>query len=482
MTTISGLHTRISATIRNRQLFRPGDTLVIGLSGGADSTALLDLLATLPGFPLHLVAAHLNHCLRGADSDADEKFCRDLAARYAIPFESRRVDVMAKASGESLNLEDAGRRARIAFFDELVRNWQAAGVVLAHHADDQAETVLMRLLRGSGMRGLAGMTHRNGRGYIRPLLDITRGELEAYLAGRDLAWREDASNLDTSYLRNRIRHELLPLLEGYNPAIRARLTTSAALLADEDTLLEQLADKIAGQACTLNGNTLVCDIKVLTGQPAPLQRRVFRQLLERLAGNLHHFSHLHIAALVHLLESPRPNAGLTLPQDISVVREYGSLLLRRGDVRIQPDTAELIITGPGRYTLPGGGQLSVIPEPSAPDFAALPPDHACFDLDRAPFPWRVRTFRAGDRIVPLGMNGSKKVKEIFIEAKVPLSRRRTIPLLFSGDTLIWVCGLRTSNLARVDDSSSRFISAVLSVSEYGTTENKDAPRGATETS
>ena len=168
------------------QLFKPGDTLIIGLSGGADSCALLDLLATLPGFPLRLVAAHLNHCLRGADSDADEQFCRDLAARHDIPFESRRVDIRAAATADMLNLEDAGRRARIAFFEELRSTWQAAAIVLAHHADDQAETVLMRLLRGSGMTGLAGMSWSNGRGYIRPLLGITRAEIEAYLAERHL--------------------------------------------------------------------------------------------------------------------------------------------------------------------------------------------------------------------------------------------------------------------------------------------------------
>ena len=208
MTTTHDLHTRITGAIRTQQLFRPGDTLIIGLSGGADSCALLDLLASLSAFPLRLIAAHLNHTLRGSDSDDDEEFCRDLAAHHQIPFEARRVDVKALAAKESLNLEDAGRRARIAFFDELRDRWQAAAVVLAHHADDQAETLLMRLLRGSGMSGLVGMPWRNGRNYVRPLLEISRSEIEAYLSARQLNWREDASNRDTAFLRNRIRHEL----------------------------------------------------------------------------------------------------------------------------------------------------------------------------------------------------------------------------------------------------------------------------------
>jgi tRNA(Ile)-lysidine synthase len=453
---------RIARTIREQGLFRPGDTIIVAVSGGADSTALLDLLSKLPDFPLHPVAAHLNHCLRGPESDADEEFVRRLALRHAIPFESRRIDVKAVAMQQGLNLEDAGRRARIGFFEEMREKWQASAVVLAHHADDQAETVLMRLLRGAGPHGLTGMPYRNGRGFVRPMLEITRQEIEAYLAEQGLPWREDASNLDTSFLRNRIRNELLPLLEQYSPAVRSRLTTTAALLSDEDWLLQQLAEELTGQACSMEENTLVCDIRFLESQPRPLLRRVFRLTLERLAGNLDHFSHLHIAALEHLLDSPRPNATLNLPQGVTAVRAYGTLLLSRAGVAAPPDTTELIITEPGCHTLPGGDRLSLFPETSAPDFATLSSCSACFDLEKAPFPWLVRTFRAGDRMVPFGITGSKKIKEIFMEARIPLSRRRTIPLVFSGDTLIWVCGVRTSNLARVDDSSSRFIRAVFS--------------------
>ena len=459
------LNKRIARTVLEQRLFNPGDTVVVAISGGADSTALLDLLSKLPECPLSLVAAHINHCLRGPDSDTDEEFSRCLALRYAIPFESRRIDVKGFAARHGLNLEDAGRRARIGFLEEMREKWGATAVVLAHHADDQAETVLMRLLRGSGPHGLSGMPYCNGRGFVRPMLDITRQEIEAYLARQGLAWREDASNRDTTFLRNRIRNELLPSLEQYNPAVKAHLATTASLLSDEDRLLEQLATELSGQACAMRGNTIACDVTLLSSQPPPLRRRVFRQALQRLAGNLHHFSRLHIAALEHLLASPRPNAALTLPQDISAVREYGTVLLSRSSLAIPPDTTELIIMEPGRYTLPGGGMLTITTEPSAPDFRTLPTDSACFDREKVPFPWRVRTFRAGDRIVPLGMHGSKKVKEIFMEARVPLSRRRAIPLLFSHDTLIWVCGLRTSDLARVDCPSSRVIRAVLSASE-----------------
>ena len=193
MTAISTtLPARLARIIREQKLFAPGDTIIVALSGGADSTALLDLLSRLPGLSPRLVAAHLNHCLRGPESDRDEEFVRSLAEQYRIPLECRRVDVKEHSRRERHNLEDAGRRARIVFLSELRDSWHATAVALAHHADDQAETVLMRLLRGAGPGGPAGMPYRNGREFIRPLLGVTRAELAAYLAEQGLAWRENS--------------------------------------------------------------------------------------------------------------------------------------------------------------------------------------------------------------------------------------------------------------------------------------------------
>jgi tRNA(Ile)-lysidine synthase len=461
VTTTSDLQTRISAVIRRQQLFKPGDRLIIGLSGGADSTALLDLLASLPAFPLHLVAAHLNHCLRGADSDADELFCRGLAAHHGIPFESRRVDVKTVAGADALNLEDAGRRARISFFDELVTTWQAAAVVLAHHADDQAETVLMRLLRGSGMSGLAGMTWRNGRGYVRPLLEITRSEIEAYLSERHLEWRADSSNFDITFLRNRIRHELLPLLEQYNPSVRTALTTTAGILSAEDALLDDQTLQAAGQVCRFTDRTASCDISRLDALPLALRRRLIRLMLSRLAGSLKHISHRHLEDILQMAAAARPNLRISLPRGLVAVKEYGTLIITPRD---EPaiEAAEITIPGPGSYQLPDGAWLRI--EIATPPAGLCgTPDTAFFDIDRVPFPWQVRTFRPGDRIQPLGMSGRKKVKDIFIDAKIPPARRTRTPLVFCGGELIWVVGLRTSHLSRVDSSSSTsIISAVFS--------------------
>jgi len=459
VTTVSDLHIRIISAIRKNQLFKPGDTLIIGLSGGADSTALLDLLATLPAFPVRLVAAHLNHCLRGGDSDDDEQFCRELAAHYNIHFESRRVDIKTVANRESLNLEDAGRRARVIFFDELVTRWQAAAVVLAHHADDQAETVLMRLLRGSGMTGLAGMPWRNGRGYIRPMLDISRVDIEAYLAERRLSWREDTSNLDTAFLRNRIRHELLPLLERYNPAVRNTLATTADILSEEDALIDARTRLAAEQVCCFTEINATCDIILLRSHPLALQRRLIRLMLSCKAGTLAHITHRHLENILRIIESTRPNLRTTLPLGLIAVKEYDTLIIKDLD-KTKLAVAETAITGPGIYQLPDGTGLRIEISPPHVNLCGTS-TVACFDVNRMPFPWHVRTFRPGDRIQPLGMSGRKKVKDIFIDEKIPLARRALTPLVFCGSELIWIVGLRTSHLARVDSLSSHVVRAVL---------------------
>jgi tRNA(Ile)-lysidine synthase len=328
VTNFFNLSIRVVGTVLEQQLFKPGDTLIVGLSGGADSTALLDLLANLPGMPLHLIAAHLNHCLRGAESDSDEIFCRQLSEKYRIPFESRRVDVKTLADKNSLNLEDAGRLTRIAFFDELLNARKAQAVVLAHHADDQAETVLMRLLRGSGMTGLAGISYRNDRGYVRPLLGITRSEIETYLIERNLVWREDSSNRDITFLRNRIRHELLPLLEQYNPSVRKQLATTATILSAENDLLDKLARQAASEICKTSQYGITCCIKSLKSQSPALQRRLIRLTLSRLCGNLEQFSHHHIEAISRMIVSTRSNSTINLPQNIVTIKEYDALVFK----------------------------------------------------------------------------------------------------------------------------------------------------------
>lgn len=452
----SDLPHRVAETIRSHRLFAPASTVIAGISGGADSTALLHILASLPGHHLSIVAAHLNHCLRGDESDGDEGFCRNLAEGLGIPFRSQRCDVHVFADSMGLNLEDAGRQARYRFLVSLREEFGADAIVLAHHADDQAETILMRLLRGSGITGLSGMAFRNDRGCVRPLLGVRRAEIEEYLSGRGITWREDSSNNNHTYLRNRIRHELLPLLEQYNPAVHRTLCSTASLLGDEDQLLDDLANRTAGGLCRRTGDSITCSVVSLQELHPALERRVIRRLILDLTGSLEQITTRHIGSIMELLESRRPNSCLHLPRSITVIREYGLLRISQTANAPLEKSWEVAITAPGTYILPGGCHLQVETAGSTDEPAAVGPDTILIDIAVAPFPWLVRTFRPGDRFRPSGMPGSKKVKDLFIDRKVPAAQRRQIPLLFCGSELLWVCGIRASQTASPHHPHSGF--------------------------
>jgi tRNA(Ile)-lysidine synthase len=303
------------------------------------------------------------------------------------------------------------------------------------------------------------MPWRNGRGYVRPLLEVTRSEIEAYLAERRLEWHEDASNLDRSFLRNRVRHELLPLLEQYNPSVRKTLAATAGLLTEEDALLDTLTVQAAGQVCRFSDGAASGSIPLLNAYPLALQRRLIRLMLSRLAGNLEQITHRHLENILQMTAAPRPNLRTSLPRGLVAVKEYDTLVIKALD-ETPLETEEITIPGPGSYRLPDGTTLriQIVPPPVDP---GADPATACFDCDRAPFPWHVRSFRPGDRIQPLGMSGRKKVKDVFIDEKIPRGRRACIPLVFCGSELIWIVGLRTSHPARVDASSARIVTAVF---------------------
>jgi tRNA(Ile)-lysidine synthase len=445
---------KLTSIIRKHNLLKPDDTVIVAISGGADSTALLDLLTRLPGFSLKLISAHLNHCLRGEESDRDQEFCRELTTRYSIPFEFQRTDVKKLVAENGLNLEDAGRQARMSFLDQLSEKYNANAVALAHHADDQAETLLIRLLRGSGMTGLSGMEYRNSRGYIRPLLETTRLEIELYLHEQGLNWREDSSNHDTTFLRNRIRHELLPHLEQYNPGIRPRLAATALLLGGDEEFLAELTEQAFKDIFRAEKDNFACDIGQFTALNLALQRRVLRHAFREMAGNRDGLSQHHIDAILALLDSNRPNTQFSLPQHITVVREYGRLLFKRSQT-VNPDTLpDVKINTSGHYPLPAGGSLTIelINHPIDPMPRST--DIIYIDFSKTPFPWQVRTFRSGDRMIPSGMHGRKKVKDIFIDRKIPLAERKSTPLLFCGDLLIWLVGVCSSEICRVSEENS----------------------------
>jgi tRNA(Ile)-lysidine synthase len=407
-------------------------TIVVGLSGGADSVGLLDALATVgPRRGFRVIAAHLDHGLR-PDAAADALFCADLCAQLGVPFRSGRADVAARARRERGGIEQAARLERYAFLRAVKEEEGAVAVAVAHTRDDQAETLLLRLLRGAGRSGLSAMRARVGD-ILRPLLDVSREEVRSYLQGRGLAWREDPSNADPSFLRNRVRRELMPYLESrFNPRIGETLARSAALLADEAELLGSPAGGLYDGAARREGGGVSLSRGGLAASPRALRRLAVRRALEE-TGGLRGVS----AALVERLLAL---AGSAAPSGRRLALPGGRVaLFRFGDVWVGPRSEPLSAFAyplgvPGRVELPGG--LAVVAGPAE----GPPASEGETALVAAPEgkPLLVRTRRPGDRVWRHGREMS--LKRFLMEQRVPADRRGALPLVAAGSEVLWVPG------------------------------------------
>jgi tRNA(Ile)-lysidine synthase len=422
--------------------FAPGEALLVGVSGGPDSVALLSALVEL-GWRPHV--CHLNHQLRGADSDADAEFVRQLATQYSLPSTIEACTVAPD--------EDSARRARQEFFGRVAERTGLKKLVLAHTADDQVETFLLRLLRGAGVPGLVGIWPERQLGtlrVIRPLLKVRRLEIMEYLAAKQLSYREDKSNADTRFTRNRIRHELLPLLEReYNPAIRDVLLNTAEILRDEDFyLLRHVAQRFYMAACQ---NDAV-NVKTLATYPTAIQRRVLRFWLGGDSENGLSFTFDQIEAVRHAALGDAPSAAIDLPDDLVVYREYEWLQkARRKDLEPVKGNWPLSLLGDTvirelgvRFVLEGGDES---PHPKE-----------CFDADALGEGLFVRTWENGDRFQPLGMSETKKLQDFFVDEKVPRLKRGRVPLVCAADGRIaWVVGHRIAEPFKVRDDTRRIL-------------------------
>ncbi|MGD0059654.1 MAG: tRNA lysidine(34) synthetase TilS [Verrucomicrobiia bacterium] len=416
------------------KMLEPGEALLVGVSGGPDSVVLLDTLVK-SGWRPHV--CHLNHQLRGPASDADAEFVRDLAVRYGLP----NTIEWRKVAGD----EDGARRARHEFFAKVAAQTGIQKLALAHTADDQVETFLLRLLRGAGVPGLVGIWPERQLGklrVIRPMLKVRRTEVLEYLSAQGLKYREDASNADTRFTRNRIRHELLPMLErDFNPAIREVLLHTAEILRDEDFyLLHHVAQRFYMTVCQ---NDAV-NVKALANCPVAIQRRVLRFWLGGDAESGPRFTFDQIEAVRHAALGDSPSAEVDLPYELVVYREYEWL---RKDQRseLEPIGGLWPLSLCGETTIGELGVKFVIGE-----------EGERFDADALGDGLFVRTWENGDRFQPLGMSEAKKLQDFFVDEKVPRRRRGRVPLVCAADGRIaWVVGHRIADLFKVTERTRR---------------------------
>jgi len=455
----------IMAIIQRYELISRADRVLIAVSGGPDSVGLVCLLHGLrEEFSLHLEVAHLQHGIRGEAAKEDAKFVAGLAESLKLPFHLREIDLpkMKSAAGKG-NLEALAREERYRFFAEVVRKRKLNKVATAHTRDDQAETVLMWLLRGTGMKGLGGMAPlhqlRLASGdltdsitIIRPLLNVSKSEILSYLEENKFAYRIDRTNEDTTLLRNWIRRELLPSIQQRaGEEFSARLSREAELLRDEDRYL----DKLAIRSLDAIRAPMGINRSALLQEPTALQRRILRLWIAQRRGHLRGLEFVHIEDLLRLIEQGPPQGRMSIPSGWELVREYETLRLEkrtRGSTRVcYTYNFEAGVT----LRIPEAG-YELRSEMLSPSSFRVPGDlmSAVFDAACLSGPLTVRNFRHGDRFQPLGMGGHKKVKELFIEKKVPLSIRARLPILVIGSEILWIPGYARSEVGRVSESTT----------------------------
>jgi tRNA(Ile)-lysidine synthase len=452
---------RVRQTIRKHALACAETRVLVAISGGPDSVALAHLLLALQETGDLLVAgfAHFNHQLRGADADADEAFCRTLAAALGVPIEVGRDDVAAAASATGRSTEDMARELRYTFLEEAADRRGANAIAIGHSLDDQAETFLLRLIRGAGTRGLGSIRPRAGR-VIRPLLEVPRADLRQYLAAHSLPFRTDATNADVSIPRNRVRHELIPYLEReFSPGISRVLAREAALAReDEDRLHHEAIDLARSIVLTITDEQTELDALALRALPQALAARVAHQALTRQAGD-RFIGFDHVDRLLQLADGD----AVDLPGQ-RAVRRGGRIVLgrpaRRGRDERGENSFRVSLSIPGEVTLgnqgwavsaervdsvdsmkdggPGparGGEVFVAAEPLA-------------------LPLAIRSRRRGDRFAPLGLGHRKKLQDFLVDRKIPREMRDSLPLVVDGqDRIVWVVGQSVAEDFRVTEPS-----------------------------
>ncbi|MGH7899159.1 MAG: tRNA lysidine(34) synthetase TilS [Candidatus Binatia bacterium] len=434
----------VRRTITRHSMIGSRDSVLVAVSGGADSVALLAALVELDPGGWRLAAGHVDHRLRGRDSERDRRFVERLGKRLGVP-----VLTVDGAVRRGANLEERAREVRYRALHVMARRGTYRRIATAHTFDDQAETVLDHVIRGSGIGGLGGIEPVRRDGVIRPLLDVSRAEVERFLAGRSLPFRRDRTNASLRFTRNRIRHGLLPLLErDFHPRVRQALGRLAELARDDENLLASIAARRLGSLADASG----LDAAALARLPPALRRRVVRAWLARERGDVRGVTLDHVDRVCALACKGRDGQRESVPRG-AVGRVAGKLRWR---IPLPPRSAAFRrLLAVGATLLVGGWQIDCRSVAKAPTPG---PWRAVFDADGLDENrLGVRTPKPGDRIRPLGLGGTKKLQDVFVDAKVPRDDRRSWPVFHAREVVLWVPGLSRSEIATVTAATRRSV-------------------------
>lgn len=453
---------KVRATIKKHDMLQGGERILIGLSGGPDSTCLCMALSTLaPEYKLTLHAIYVDHGLRPTEIPAELEFCETLCEEFGITFATRKVDVLGKVQREGLNKQEAARELRYGIFDEHARQISANRIALGHTLDDQAETFIMHIVRGTGLKGLGGIPPVRGP-IIRPMIELKKSEILQMLEVNGAPYMVDSSNLKDDYLRNRLRSQLMPVLRDLNPNIVATMGHTAEILRDEDRYLEYTVTKTMMRLITRKTSTA---IELFSGPLEVLDRALIRRILRRAVEateGLRLLGYVHIEEMLKLIHEGRAGDRIYLPHDIRVIKKYSTLLI----------TSDAPVTlGSYTYNTPGDllvlmeaslvlrATVSDIPEDAEPENSMT----MVLDADKVTFPLHIRPRADGDYFCPKGLGGKrKKLQDLFVDEKVPRDERDAVPVvLHATGEVMWIAGIRSDERFALSAETKRFLTLDL---------------------
>lgn len=462
---------QICKTIRDFRMFDRGDKVIVAVSGGPDSMCLLHLLSRVSEeFGITLVAAHVNHGLRGEEADQDELYVRDFCSKHQIDFRSRKVDIQKLAEIEGISCETAGRNVRYDFFSELLTELSAQKVSLAHNANDQAETILMRIMRGTGAEGLVGIKPVRDEIYVRPLLYTSRKNIEEYCEVNGINPRIDKTNSENIYTRNKIRLELIPYIEkNFNKEIITTLNRMSEALKIDNEYIDRISNEKYTMYCEKLDKKVIINKKAFVEDEA-LVTRILRKAFSDLVNHLYNVDRVHIYDIMHL-QKQETGRKINLPNKVTAYNNYGTITL-------SIENSKVPVFMDNQYSIPVEGNI-YIPEKgvsvktkikSKEDKINIKADDNVkyFDFDKIQGTMTVRYRREGDRFTPIGMKGSRKLKDIFIDLKIPREERDQIPLICFDKEIAWVIGYNISEKYKIDQYTKKILEIKIeSGDKYG---------------
>jgi tRNA(Ile)-lysidine synthase len=456
---------KIIDTINTYNLIEKGDNIVVGLSGGPDSVCLLHILYSLSGrFNTGIIAVHINHMLRGEESEGDERYVRELCSKLNVPLYVFRHDIKAVSVKKGISIEEAGREIRYSRFNHIAEKVGTAKIAVAHNRNDQAETVLFNLIRGTGLNGLKGMEYKSGR-VIRPLLDIGRKDIEAYCRENSLSPRIDSTNMESVYTRNKIRLDLIPYIDKlFNSNIIESISRMSLLIRDDYDYLEECVSKFYEQCTTkFQDNAVWLNLKEFLKVHPALQKRLIRRAIKQVKGNLKDVESIHLESAQALCKDGKTGSQIHLPDNIRVLKSYETVKIFVYDNNIFQPVFDLSLKMPGITdieALQASIKVSLKKRPLIiEDYRNMRYNSLVqfFDYDNLGSELRVRNRRNGDRFKPYRSRGTKKLKEYFIDNKIPRGIRNTIPLIAKGNEIVWVIGYRISDKFKVTENTKSIL-------------------------